>query len=122
MASVGTSLPRLPRQDAPARGSRVRGLLGVLCAVSGLLLMIAQVPFFVSIALTAPLSARIGLGVLWLVQFTLGVHWRTSRPALPLLLAGVMTATWYLLGMVAAPHLGWTLEPLQTLEPLPPLG
>ena len=112
MASVGTSLPRLPRRDSPARSTRLRGLVGLLCAVSGLLLMIAQVPFFVSIALTAPLSARIGLGVLWLVQFTLGVHWRSSRPMVPLLLAGVMTASWYLLGVVAAPHLGWTIDPL----------
>ncbi|WP_147918239.1 hypothetical protein [Ruania zhangjianzhongii] len=90
----------------------MRGLLGLLCAASGLLLMIAQVPFFVSIALTAPLTARIGLGALWLLQFTLGVHWRSNRPMLPLLLAALMTGTWYLLGVVAAPYLGWTLEPL----------
>ena len=115
MASVGTSLPRLPRRDSPARSSRVRTILGLLCAVTGLLLMVAQVPFFVSIALTAPLTARIGLGLVWLVQFTLGVHWRSSRPLLPLALAGAMIATWYLLGVVAAPHLGWTIE---TLEPL----
>lgn len=112
MASVGTSLPRLPGQESPARSSRVRTLLGLLGATSGLLLMVAQVPFFVSIALTAPLTARIGLGALWLMQFTLGVHWRSSRPLMPLLLAGLMIATWYLLGVVAAPHLGWTIEPL----------
>ena len=88
-------------------------MLAALCAASGLVLMVLQVPFFVSIALTAPLLARTGLGALWLVQFTLGVHWRSSRPLVPMLLAGVMAASWYLLGVVAAPHLGWTLAPLK---------
>ena len=119
MASVGAPLPRLQRQQAgviqrqrAGVRSRARAVLGVLCAAGGLLLMVVQVPFFVSIALTAPLTARVGLGLLWLVQFTLGVHWRASRPLLPLLLAAAMAASWYLLGVVAAPHLGWTLAPL----------
>lgn len=111
MASVGAPLPRLSRQHSAAR-PRVRTALGVLCVASGLVLMVAQVPFFVSIALTAPLGARVVLGVLWLGQFTLGVHWRSTRPLAPLLLATTMAASWYLLGVVAAPHLGWTLVPM----------
>lgn len=109
MASVGTTLPG---QDSPTPASRLRAGLGLACALVGLLLMVLQVPFFISIALPAPLPARIGLGALWLLEFTLGVHWRASRPAVPLLLAVVMAASWYLLGVVAAPYLGWTIEPL----------
>jgi len=111
MASVGAPLPRLPRQHAAAR-PRVRTVLGVLCVAMGLVLMVAQVPFFVSIALTAPLGARVLLGAVWLAGFTLGVHWRSTRPLAPLLLAAMMAASWYLLGVVAAPHLGWTLVPM----------
>lgn len=113
MAALETTLPR---RDAPARTvaprDRVRTVVSVLCALLGLVLMVAQVPFFVSIALTTPLSARIGLGLLWLVQFSLGVHYRSSRPMVPLLLAVAMAASWYVLGVVAAPYLGWTLDPL----------
>ncbi len=105
MASVGAPLPRLPQEQVPAR-PRVRTVLGVLGAAAGLVLMVVQVPFFVSIALTAPLGARVGLGVLWLVQFTLGVHWR-SRPGVVVLVALLMMATWYVLGVHAAPFFGW---------------
>lgn len=59
--------------------------------------MVVQVPFFVSIALTAPLAGRIGLWVVWLSIFILGVHWR-GRPPRVLLLAGVLACCWSVLG------------------------
>lgn len=76
---------------------------------AALVLMVLQVPFFVSIALTSPLAGRIALSLLWLAVFTVGVHHR-RRPGWVFALAVAMAGCWYLLGVVAVPYLGWLVR------------
>lgn len=78
----------------------------MVVAAASLVLMVLQVPFFVSIALTTPLVVRIALSLYWLAVFTLGVHWR-RRASRVLLLTVAMAVTWYGIGVLAAPHLAW---------------
>src|SRR5699024_5406063 len=103
MATLGAPIGLEHRHRA---SGRARTVAGVTVSAVSLVLMVAQVPFFVSIALTTPLGMRVALSLYWLAVFTLGVHWR-RRPVRVLVLAIAMVVTWYGIGVLAGPHLDW---------------
>ncbi|SED72837.1 hypothetical protein [Ruania alba] len=94
-----------------ARGeiSRPHPVADTLLAATGMLLMIAQVPFFLSIGILAPLTGRVVLIAAWLLLATLGLHWFRDHPARVLGLAMVMGVFWYTAGVLAEGWLDWTV-------------
>src|SRR5699024_10076808 len=85
---------------------RARAVAGVTASAVSLVLMVAQAPVFVSIALTTPLGMRVALSLSWLAAFTGGVHWRRRRVRV-LVLAIAVVVTWYGIGVLGGPHLDW---------------
>ncbi|UFU05508.1 hypothetical protein [Ruania halotolerans] len=93
------------RVDTPSPHPVVHTLL----AGTGMLLMIAQVPFFLSIGILAPASGRLLLTGAWVLLVTLGVHWFRDHPGRVLGLAVLMAVLWYCVGVLAEDALGWTV-------------
>ncbi|MBZ2197554.1 hypothetical protein [Occultella gossypii] len=73
----------------------------------GLLLMVAQLPFYVAAGVVAPTWGALVLSVAWVTLFTLGLRWYRDHPSWVLLVPVLAAAVWITSVTVVEPYLGW---------------